>query len=374
MDILTNKMDIITYNWDFRHYIALAEEGFAARPLFSPYAYRYPTPFIAAWLSSAFNISTESGFKVIAYFGAVLQLSCLYFIVHQFTKSKRGAYIAVFVTAFSLFNVKFLMFDVFRPDHLAYALVLLCFYLAVQHSFYLLLIVTVIGVQFREFVLVPLLAYLLSLSADRDWKKLKKFLLPSLIGIAVAVILPRILIPVTKDIQSIPFSLEGIRRLFRLPTDHRRNLNFVFSVLAYTLPTWMLLTRSRLKDAVNQLPSNVVSLLVFYTLLVLLLSFYGGADLVRFVTYLFLPQALLVGLMSHKASKVEIAAMIIATVIFNKIWANIPIWDFEQYLDFYSGQGSRLNSTTALRFGELFAFIALGIVIKRLHSLSQKSE
>ena len=167
MDAITNSLDIEKFSWDFQFYISLSERGFDARPMLSPFAYRYPTPFIAAGLCSIFGVPTESGFRMVAYMGAILQLCGVFLLVRCFIKSKGGAYLAMFVTALSFFNIKFLVFDVYRPDHFAYAFLLLGFYLFVKRRYYLLLITTAAGVQFREFVLVPMLAYLVTLAASK---------------------------------------------------------------------------------------------------------------------------------------------------------------------------------------------------------------
>ena len=112
-------------------------------------------------------MSTEAGFRGLAYFGAALQLLGVFLFTHWLTRSAKGALIALLVTAFSLFNVKFLLFDVYRPDHLAYALILLQTYFALEDRFWPLLFSTILACQFREFNLIPLVAYLFALLAVR---------------------------------------------------------------------------------------------------------------------------------------------------------------------------------------------------------------
>ena len=70
-----------------------------------------------------------------------------------------GAWLAMLVTAFSLYHVKFLLFDTFRPDHLAYPLILLQIYLAMTGRFWPLWVVTLISCQIREFNALPLVAF-----------------------------------------------------------------------------------------------------------------------------------------------------------------------------------------------------------------------
>jgi len=130
LDMLTNSIDTKKYAWDFVYYIAMAKDGFKAQSLASPFAYRYLTPLIVNGITKTSDLSIENGFLVIAYLGAILQLTGIFFFTNWLTKSRKGAWLAMLVTAFSLFNVKFLVFDIYRPDHLAYALILLQTYFA----------------------------------------------------------------------------------------------------------------------------------------------------------------------------------------------------------------------------------------------------
>ncbi|MBK9778946.1 MAG: hypothetical protein IPP55_02675 [Anaerolineales bacterium] len=113
------------------------------------------------------GLSIESGFKLIAYIGAFTQLTGIFLFVRWLGRSSRGAWIALLVTAFSLFNVKFLIFDPFRPDHLAYALILLQTYFALKRKFLPLLLLTLIGSMLREFTLIPIFAYIFMLTREK---------------------------------------------------------------------------------------------------------------------------------------------------------------------------------------------------------------
>ncbi|MFM8426332.1 MAG: hypothetical protein ACKOBL_14280 [Chloroflexota bacterium] len=193
IDLLTNTINTTQNQWDFAYYIALAKDGFNAEPLASPFAYRFFTPGLVHLLSLT-GLSIENGFLVIAYFGAIAQLMGIFYFVMWLTRSNRGAWIALFVTAFSMFNIKFLVFDPFRPDHLAYALILLQTYFAFERRFLPLLILTIIGSTIREFTLVPLAAYLFTVAQDSKMRTLaaKQDLIAAIL-VLPAVLLPRIL-------------------------------------------------------------------------------------------------------------------------------------------------------------------------------------
>jgi hypothetical protein len=374
IDRLTNALDIVHYDWDFNDYIAMAEKGFNARPLVSPFAYRYPTPFIAAEIRSLLGVSLYAGFRTLAYVGAVLQLVGVYLFVRRFSGSTRGSWFALLVVAFSAFNVKFLTYDVYRPDHLAYAFVTLGLYLALSASVYSLFLVSMVGVQFREFVLLPMLAYLLSLATTRRWKELRRYAIPALLSLLVGVILPRALIHVTEEAQTLT-TTGTIRTLLGTLHFYRRDVIVCWATLAYLLPTLMLLNLERIRYLRSRLPGDVVRVMLLYSFLVMVLTMYGGPDLTRFITYLFITQALLVGTLFDILPKIEVATTLMATFVFNRIWADIPNADIEAYLDFYNGYGDRLNRHTALRFGELLLWIGLAWLVRRFtgRSVAEKS-
>ena len=105
---------------------------------------------------------------------------------------------------------------------------------------------------------------------------------------------------------------------------------------------------------------------MFYALLVILLSLYGGTDMMRFATFLFLPQALFVGLLNRMASRVEVFVMLVAVFIFNRIWMHVPMGDSSEYEDFFAGHGSTLNWSTAWRISEVLAFLVLSILVRKI--------
>ena len=95
----------------------------------------------------------------VARVAAVTQLLSVFALARWHAHSFRGAWVAMLVTAFSLYHVKFLLFDTFRPDHLAYPLILLQIYLAMTGRFWPLWVVTLISCQIREFNALPLVAF-----------------------------------------------------------------------------------------------------------------------------------------------------------------------------------------------------------------------
>lgn len=365
LDVLTNSIDTKKYAWDFLYYIAMAKDGFNAKPLASPFAYRYITPLIVNGIVRVFSTSIQNGFLAIAYFGAITQLTGIFFFIFWLTKSRKGAYLAMMVTTLSLFNVKFLLFDPYRPDHLAYALILLQTYFAFEKKFLLLLFTTLIASQIREFNIIPLVAYMIASWPSQERMAFIKSSLLSILFLLPAILLPRILIPVTENYQIVGLSQDGILTALLLPLIPTIDINFIFALLAYLLPLLFIIGPGTVKTALLHLPEGQRIFLYAYTFLVLLLSFFGGTDFYRFATFLFLPQIILIGLITPQKSNLQIGLMFAVTFIFNRIWLPFPIWDKDQYLDFYGAFALRLNWTTLFRILECLGYIFLGFLLRK---------
>ncbi|MCE9647900.1 MAG: hypothetical protein K8S20_18040 [Chloroflexi bacterium] len=373
LDAVTNSIDIHRNGWDFAYYIAMARDGFHADPLASPFAYRYISPLIVHGLTSL-GLTIEQGFGLLAYLGAIGQLSGVYFFVRWLTGSRKGACLGLGVTALSLYNVKFLLFDIYRPDHLAYALILLQTYLAFKKNFAILLIVTLFASQVREFNIIPLVAYLFMTAPGEDGKTWVRQLVTSMIFLIPAILLPRILIPVSENFQLLSLSREGLMNVLLLPLIPSISLNFIFSTAAYFLPLFFLAGSGQIIEAYFKQPVPQRRYLTAYTVLVLLLSLYGGTDLFRFATFLFLPQIILIGEIGPRISIVQVIAVFAVVFIFNRIWMSIPDWDVDKYRDFYGGYSLRLNESLLRRAFELGGILIVGIGIRRLKFVPGKSE
>ena len=365
IDLVTNSLDTLKFTWDFKYYIGMTEHGFKADPLIGPFAYRYPTPFFASALISFFKITVEQAYKTIAYTGGILQLFSVFLIVYHFFRSRKIAYLSMLVLAFTFMNVKFLLFDIYRPDHLAYSLITLSMYFALKHRYYALLITSCIAVQFREFGILPLFSYLLYLLLQKEWRKIMAYAIPTGIALFAAVVLPRMLIPVTDTIQFVNSQSGKRSRLFKYLLSPKRNLNFLFTMAAYFLPFLMLISKERMAKLKSDLPTDQLKIVVCYICFVTFLSFLGGGDLARFMTYYFIAQIFLLGALFKYTSTTEITVMLIATFIFNRMWMQVPMNSLDQYLDFYAGFSTRVNFISFLRIGELIGFVLIGKWIRK---------
>jgi hypothetical protein len=366
IDVFTNSVDTQAFTSDFLYYMAMARDGFHTAGA-SPFAYRYVTPMIVHELSSLLGVSIYAGFRSIAYVGAFCQLFGVFLFTNWFTHSIKGAYVALVVTASSLFNVKFLFFDVYRPDHLAYALILLQTYLAFRRKFVPLLLVTMVASQIREFNIIPLIAYLVSFLRDSNRSTVFKQVAFSVLGLAAAVGLPRLLIPVAENFQFADLSIDGLLRVLIAPLVLSRDANFVYTLIAYLLPVLMVAGLTEIRSVLAALAVEVRYFLFIYSGLVLAFCFLGGTDFSRFVTYFFMPQALMLGFLVPRRPRLDVAVMLVCTFLFNRIWLPFPSGPGESYVDLYGGYSTRFNLASILRALECIAFIVLGVGLRRLH-------
>ncbi len=366
IDWLTNAVTGLPWAaWDFNHYIQMAERGLAGnRVLTAPYAYRPLTTLLAGWLMRALGFSVWRAFKLLAWAGAALNLLTLCWLLDRQGNRFSTILWVLGIISLAQYQVKFLFFDPFRPDHLAFPLINLAYLALWADLAWLAAGVVALGLLAREFLLVPLGAQLVV--ALREKEKWLQAALVSAAGLAVFT-LARWLIPVSGHEDYVAYSsLGGLAcDLFAVPLDRRRTLNFLFCLLAYLLPLWMLFTPRRWKAAWAGLGKRKLWLAA-HSALTLLLAMYGGTDLARFMVYLYLPLAfVLTGMLeAGQVSLAEKLFMLTAVVIFNRIPWPFPAASLEAYLDFYGGYHDRLNLASALRFAELAGWVAAAAALR----------
>lgn len=365
LDLLTNHVDVTRFQWDFRYYIAMAQDGLNTPLLASPFVYRYATPLLVRMLTGL-GLSIEGGFTLIAYLGAFLQLLGVFAFTGWLTASRKAAWVTMLVTGLSLFHVKFLLFDVFRPDHLAYVFILLVTWLAAQRRFTPLLIVTLIASQFREFTIIPLIAYLFSFArTEPDRRKFYAQAGLSILGLVLALGLPRLILPIEADFQFVSLTPDGILRGVLAPFIITHDINFIYTLLSYLLPLWIVASVPQIRSAFHALSEEWRRFLILYTGLVLLLSFFGGTDFPRFTTFLFVPQIVLLGGLADKTHNLALAFMLAATAFFNLLWLPIPMDSMEAYRDFYGGYNGQVTLVTFWRILEMLAFVLIGWLLRK---------
>lgn len=374
LDIVTNDLDTQKYTWDFAYYIAMAEDGLVSERSVAPFAYRFGATLPAHALHEAFAISVYSSFRVIAYIGAFLTLMVIYVLMRDFRFARPAAILALIVTGLSLFQIKFLLFDVYRPDHLAYPLIGLAFLFFLRRRWWAVVIIGVIGLQVREYLVIPLLMQIardirIAVTQPAERKAAAGRAVLTVALTLAAVMLPRLLIPVTDFEQNIdPFHAPAtLHRLYTDLFNWNKSINFTLSFLVYMLPTLSLITRRRFGCVAKELSRPVGIALGFYSALVLVFALYGGTDYPRFMTYLFIPQCILLGYLYRcELHGAEIVYLLIVMVLLHRTFQPIPIWDLDLYLDMYRGYSNRVNAATLQSYAIVAAALAGAFVNRKI--------
>lgn len=371
VDALTNGVTE-KYLFDSNFYLGLAERGFERDLFVAPFIYRYATPLLVRTLHQFTGLSIYKSFKLLTYVGLTGQLFGIYLVVHYLTRSRKSAYVGMLVVAFSMYNMKYLLFDVYRADTLAYALILLCTWFALKGHFVPLILVTAIGLQVREFVAVPLLACLAAQLRQDGFRKSLRYIIISLLVLFIAAGLPRLFIPLVGNEQDVKYSLEGIQHLLYLLSLWKRDINLVYVCFAYFLPFFIFYRTSKQKTIKKLLSAEHWSYFLSYMGVVLLLIIVGGTDMERFASYFFLPMAVFVGLLVIDQPLISIAVAVILQFIFNRIWLPFPIWDYDLFASFYGGWSNIINPTTLWRYVEVGSYAVIGNVV--IHFLDKSNE
>lgn len=370
IDLVTNDLNRERYYWDFALYIDMAENGLVGNDeLIAPFVYRFLTPLGAGALADLFDISVIAGFKVIAYVGGVAQLFMVYVLAEAFGASGGQAWTVLGVVALSLYNLKFLIFDVTRPDHLAYPLMVVQVLAVFRRRLWVLAVVSCVGMLIREFLIIPpaIMVALLGLEFLKTRRRQAAFAALGLMAaVGVFVIVPRVVIPIQVSGQYLdpvnnPDSWDV---LLDAPRSARRVFNLLFNLASFMLPLALLLTWGRVRRTWDALRGYRLYL-GLHTLLVLVMALYGGTDLWRFMTFMFVPLAIVLAVLlrENRVSWLEIAYMLAVVGAYNRILLDVPNW-IEPYLDFYSGYDTRVNFFTKARVAEMGFYLA-GIWVLR---------
>ena len=370
IDLLTNTVTKELL-FDSKIYIGMAEHGLT-RDRISPFAYRFAGPFLAGEIQRSTDRTMYESFKLLTYAGAVSQLFLVFLLVRQLARSEKSAYVGMLVVAFSLFNIKYPLFDVYRPDILAYPIILIGTWFALKDRFFLLLLTTMAGLQFREFTIVPLIAYLavkIQHYPRKEW--IDKAVL-SILAMLAAIAIPRLLIPVQGHHDAVELSRNGFEQALDILVMWPRNLNIVFIVLAYFLPALILYSAPRLRAGLEEVPAEIVHYFIHYSWAVLLLLILGGTDLGRFASYFFLPLALLTGFLVKDHSSFKILLVLMIQFVFNRIWLPFPVQDVMALTNFYSGWYDVINTASIWRFAELAVWMILGRILVHARLFSRQ--
>jgi len=372
LSAITNEMDIQRFRYDCVAYIDMAEHpvGQSLVPT-SPWAYRILTPALARALSLAAGLSTYQAFAVIAHVGTSLQLLLAFlFARHALGATTRVALVVALICGLQYFHVKYYVFDVYRPDHLAQPAMIAAWWAILRRRFTLAALICAVGVLDREFLLVPAALVGVTLASEA-WRSrsrsraIELVLTTSLVALAFA--LPRLLISTqaSTTLAAERYNGSWLAMLVGVPLGRRRLVNLAFSAFAYMLPIWLLWTRQSL-PRLAAMPKDVRRLVMGHAALVFVLALYGGTDIPRFIAYLE-PVAILVlvALLREDNRKAVLVAALVALAIFNRTFWDVPNVEVTRFVDFYGGWDMRV-AASGWRTAEAAALIAACWLVARV--------
>jgi len=342
IDLFTNT---IPPHSDALNYIDMARSGIIGNDnLVAPFAYRPGMPFLSRAMSELFSVPIEQGFQIVAYIAAVGLLMSTFMLARCFTDDFGKAIITVVIVGLSFAHIKVPLFFYTVVDISAYPLIVIAFWALVKKRYVLCLIVSSVGLLFKEFLVIPLLLLIVQFARlyghDRSRRTLLYLLI--IIGIGTSVILvPRLCIPVQDSYQEIdPINKpRTLARLLDNPLDEVRNINIFYAMMSYWLPSLLLLTADRFKTIWFEL-KELRELMAIYLGLDLLLTMYGGSSLPIFVAYSVPVQIVILAvLLKHGVHLVELVFVLVVMLMYNKILLNIPLPEenLDAYIDFYGG-------------------------------------
>ena len=342
IDLLTNSLDIQKLKWDHVHVIALAEYGYTLDNPFlaAPFAYRF-APVIVRGLMDGLGLTFIQGFGLLTTVGVTLQLWLTYLLARQLGARFRAALLIMLTLGLSLYYVKFLLFDIFRPDSLGFLLMLAAMLALLRRQYGWALLATAAGLLFREYVAVMavVLAYVLLRAAVQQtgqtrWRALG-WLVVTCVVCGLVVVLPRALIEVETTYQVFDpvNNPETLRKLIDTPLDLARDWSYLLYLTGFLLPALLLMTPRRVRPLLSALKPHGGQL-VIYTTLVLILSMYGGGDIQRYLAYLFIPLIFVLAILFRQGtvSLPEIVLMLVLVALYNRIPWMIPTHSRDSYL------------------------------------------
>ena len=368
IDLLTNSVtEFEGITWDFSHYINMAEAGVLKNPnLVAPYAYRPLPSLIAGWLSRIFRFSTWRSFKLLAYAGASFNALTLFWLLEKMGFKFKQIVFVLVICNLQFFQLKFLLFDPFRPDHLIFSLINLAYLAILYNSPVVLSLVTSLGLLMREFIVIPLIAFMV----EKIWRRKEALGNTLAVGILPLFVFAglRLLIPVNgSEMYLETTSVNNLTQsILNILTDWKRLLNILFCLAGFALPLLMLFTHKRWVTAWDLLDENYRLLIVVHTLVTFALVLIGGTDLGRFIVYLYVPTAMLLASMfaSSKINNVEMGLVFIGVLVFNRVLWQVPTTSLDGYLDFYGGYDSRVNLASGLRAMEVTGWVGVSFGLR----------
>lgn len=359
--------------YDAIQYVDMARSGLIGNPnLVAPMAYRPGMPFVARVVADVLSAPVEDGFRIVGWLSSIGFLICVFTLARRFTSDYRHALLAMVILGLSAAHIKFPLFFYSLVDVAAYPWMVLAFWALVTRRFTLCLVISSLGVLFKEFLAIPLFLLVLhhggTFWKNRSRRDLVRFLVALGIGLGV-VLIPRLWIHVSATGQFVdPLNDPGtLKNVLTAPLDEGRWFNILYAVAGYWLPTILLLTRSRIDRVWADLRGFDGWAMSMSLLLVLLLTMYGGTNIFVFVAYSVAVQAVVLALLFRRGvGRAEVIYVVAVMLLYNKTLLHLPLPSdgFDAYIDFYGGYASRVTLPGMMRSIEMGAYVILAMAIR----------
>ena len=359
--------------YDGKAYLRMAEGGFYGsfeRGVAAPFAYRPAVPWLAQQVSLLLAVPVPTAFQILAAFAAAVNL-CLIYGFSRVVGARRGlAGLVALLMALSHFQVRGPLYFYTLIDVETQAVLLVATWALWERQWFPALAISWVGLFFKEWLLVPAgVAWLqMARSCRRSGSVREMVWVLAAAGVTALLFLgPRQWVPVTESFSS----LDGIRdldSLLAVTAAPKRWANILYAAASFWLPTLMLLTPQRIRGLSRALQGHGFWM-GLYAAGVLLLTLFGGTNIMIFVTYSLPLQVIVLSRITKtQLPTAEIVLVVVAIALFNKVAIPVPELDAtlagrNLWLDFYGGWADRLNETTVMRslWMLLFIFLANGL-------------
>lgn len=357
IDLMTNSCPISSW---LELYTTIADKGLFNNPnLVSPCAHRFVVPILSGATAKLFGVRTLEGFQIFNYFSHICLLLAVFVFSKKMGGNRNNALIVLLAVALSMANIKNNLYFNFGMEPFCQALIIFFYLLLLEKRWLGALATACFGLCVRELFIIPSIGLVIerfcsSTSSKLFWRMLTPALFTA-ITLTVFVSI-RLIIETKSSILLVdPFTQnQWLKLLLTVPLNPPRNLNIILGICFYLLPGFMLLTKARATSCLQSVQPHK-RWLSSYTVMLLILTVYGGTDLYRYLSYLFLPLILVLTFClqqtTQPVSKIEIVTMLCATLLFNRILDPLPspITSLERYLDYFPCIESRINYATLMR-------------------------
>lgn len=312
---------------DHEGYLAMIEGGGYTDSI-APFAYRFGYTSIASVISKIGNLSPYDSFKLLTNIAIALEFVLCYALVRLITKEFIIGISLLAILAFSFFNIRYYIFNPMHSDPVGFVFLFACFILIYRDNLLLAGIVAIVGITVREFLVAPLasiaILYLWEYSQTKKWDNIAKILLLVVLS-GLVVILPRLLIEV--DISHT--FLDSPKVLLKVWTNPLRLMNIFIAFSGQMLPIILLMTAKRWQ-AIKNAPKKVIIPIIPYSIMVLILALYGGTDASRFMSYLIIPELILLSIMLEEDFNIlEVLFVMVAWFAYFPFWQPAPQTKYE---------------------------------------------